>query len=36
MTSFEKIKDGEIASIDVSGTRVVSDINPLIYGGFLE
>jgi hypothetical protein len=36
MTTFEKIKDEETPTIDVSGTRVISDIDPLIYGGFME
>jgi hypothetical protein len=36
MTTFEKIKDEEIPTIDVSGKRVISDIDPLIYGGFIE
>jgi hypothetical protein len=36
MTTFQKIEDDQTATIDVSGTRIMSDINPLIYGGFVE
>jgi alpha-N-arabinofuranosidase len=36
MKSFTKIKDEETPSIEVSATRVISDIDPMIYGGFLE
>ena len=36
MTTFTKISDAETPSIDVSLRHVVSDINPLMYGGFLE
>ncbi|CAK7238543.1 hypothetical protein SEUCBS140593_010794 [Sporothrix eucalyptigena] len=36
MTTFTQIPDGEAPSIDVSLKRIVSDINPMMYGGFLE
>ncbi len=36
MATFTKIEDGQMPSIEVSASRIVSDINPLIYGGFTE
>lgn len=36
MTLFIRISDGDTPSIEVTLLRVVSDINPLMYGGFLE
>lgn len=36
MTTFTKIQDGETPSIDVSSSRVLSDIDPMVYGGFIE
>lgn len=34
--TFTEIPDEEMASIDVSLQRVLSSINPMTYGGFLE
>ncbi|KAF7125425.1 hypothetical protein CNMCM5793_001603 [Aspergillus hiratsukae] len=36
MKSFTKIKNEETPSIELSPTRIISDIDPMIYGGFLE
>ena len=36
MTTYTAIEDGQQAEISLSGSHTISDINPMIYGGFTE
>jgi hypothetical protein len=36
MTTYTEIDDGQQAEISLSGSHTISDINPMIYGGFTE